>query len=131
MRILHVLHDFLPNHVAGVEIYTDHLARRQASEHDVALLYSEVVPEAPNYSLRRGRHGPLQTYEIVNNARYRSFEETYQNPAVDRRVCEVLDEFRPDVAHIQHLINLSIGVVYELARRGIPIVMTASRACTD
>jgi glycosyltransferase involved in cell wall biosynthesis len=124
MRILHVVHDFLPNHVAGVEVYTDHLARHLARDHEVALLYSEVVPEAPNYSLRRGRHGPVRTYELVNNYRFRRFEETYRNAAVDRRVREVLDEFRPDVVHLQHLLNLSVGLVEEIHRRGIPAVMT-------
>jgi glycosyltransferase involved in cell wall biosynthesis len=124
MRILHVLHDFLPNHVAGVEVYTDHLARRQAREHAVALLFSEVVPGAPDFSLRRGWREGVRTYELVNNHRQRRFEETYRSPAIDRRVREVLDEFRPDVVHVQHLLNLSIDLVPELRRRGLPVVMT-------
>jgi glycosyltransferase involved in cell wall biosynthesis len=124
MRILHLLHDFLPNHVAGVEVYTDHLARRQAREHAVALLFSEVVPEAPDFTLRRGWREGVRTYEIANNQRQRRFEETYRSPAIDRRVREVLDEFRPDVVHVQHLLNLSIDLVPELRRRGLPVVMT-------
>jgi hypothetical protein len=111
MRILQVVHDFLPRHVAGVEVYTDQLCRGLARDHDVALLFSEAVPEAENYSLRRGRHGDVATYEIVNNHVFQSFEESYRNPAVEARVREVLDEFRPDVVHVQHLINLSIGVL--------------------
>jgi glycosyltransferase involved in cell wall biosynthesis len=124
VRILHVLHDFLPNHVAGVEVYTDHLTRRQAKEHEVALLFSEVVPAAADYSLRRGVREGVRTFELVNNHRLRRFEETYRNAAVDRRVREVLDEFRPDVVHVQHLLNLSIELVPELRRRRIPVVMT-------
>jgi glycosyltransferase involved in cell wall biosynthesis len=124
MRILHVLHDFLPNHVAGVEVYTDQLARRQAREHAVALLYSEVVPDAPDFMLRRGWREGVRTYELVNNHRQRRFEETYRSPAIDRRAREVLDEFRPDVVHVQHLLNLSIDLVPELHRCGVPVVMT-------
>jgi len=124
MRILHMVHDFLPAHVAGVEVYTDHLTRWLAREHEVALLYSEVVPDAPNYQLRRGRHGDVETFEVVNNYELRGFRETYRNAAIDNRIVEVLDEFRPEVVHIQHFINLSIGVVSELKRRGIPTVMT-------
>lgn len=124
MRVLQIVHDFLPRHVAGVEVYTDHIARGLARDHDVALLYSEVVPEEPNYALRRGSHGDIATYEIVNNQRFARFEETYENPAVEARVRQVLDEFRPEVVHVQHLINLSLGVLRELDRRGIPVVMT-------
>ena len=124
MRILQVVHDFLPRHVAGVEVYTDGLSRALAREHDVALMFSEVVPEAPNHSLRRSEHRGLPTYEIVNNHVFRRFEEIYSNPKLDETMKEVLDEFCPDVVHLQHLINLSIGFVDEVQARGIPIVMT-------
>ena len=124
MRILQVVHDFLPNHLAGVEVYTDAVSRRMATDHQVAILYSEVVPEAPNYSLRRGRHGHVETFELVNNHLYQQFEETYSNREIDRRLTEVLDEFRPDVIHIQHLLNLSVNLVYAARRRAIPTVMT-------
>jgi glycosyltransferase involved in cell wall biosynthesis len=124
MRILQVIHDFLPRHLAGVEIYTDRLSRRLAAAHEVAILYSEAVPGAENYSLRRGRHGPVATFELVNNHIFRRFEETYANPSIDRRLREVLDEFRPHVVHVQHLLNLSLNLVAEARRRGIPVLMT-------
>lgn len=124
MRVLHVVHDFLPLHVAGVEVYTDHLTRRLAADHEVGLLYGEAVPDAPNYALRRGRHGAVKTWELVNNYRFRRFEERWRNPAVARRVREVFDEFRPDLVHVQHLLNFSIDVVSEADRRDIPTVMT-------
>lgn len=124
MRILHIVHNFLPKHVAGVEVYTENLTRQLSADHEVALLFSEVVPDEPNYALRRGRRGKVWTYEVVNNHHLRNFEETYRNPAIDRRIDEVLDEFRPDVVHIQHLINLSIDSVRSIRLRGIPVVMT-------
>ncbi len=124
MRILQVVHDFLPNHVAGVEIYADTLSRGLAADHIVAILYSEVVAEAPNYSVHRARRGKVVTFELVNNHEFNHFEETYINRQVDQRVKEVLDGFRPDVIHVQHLLNLSINLVSEAHRRGIPVVMT-------
>ena len=124
MRILQVVHDFLPNHVAGVEVYTDSLSRFLSCDHDVAILFSDVAHDVPNYSLRRGDHQGIATYEIINNYTFNRFEQTYLNPKVGERMLEVLDEFRPDVVHIQHLINLSISFVDELHERGIPVLMT-------
>ncbi len=125
MRILQVVHDFLPKHLAGVEIYTDAITRQLTAEKNiVAILYSEVVAEAENYSLRRGRHGEIETFELVNNHHFESFEETYSHPVIERRVAEILDEFRPDIVHFQHLLNFSFNVVAEARRRGIPTVMT-------
>jgi glycosyltransferase involved in cell wall biosynthesis len=124
MRILHVVHDFLPHHVAGVEVYTDHVTRTLCEEHEITIVTSEVVPEAPNYSVRRARRGEVALYEIVNNHRFRDFAETYRNEAIDRAFRGILDEVQPDVAHVQHLLNLSIGLVDELALRRIPTLMT-------
>ena len=124
MKILQVVHDFLPNHLAGVEIYTDAISRQLMDGNTIAILYSEVVPEASNYSLRRRRHGQIETFELVNNHHFESFDETYSHPEIDRQVSEVLDEFDPDVIHIQHLLNFSFNLVAEARRRGIPMVMT-------
>lgn len=124
MRILQVVHDFLPNHVAGVEVYTDSLSRFLSYDHDVAILFSDVAHDVPNYSIRRGDHHGIATYEIINNYTINRFEQTYVNPKIAERMLEVLDEFRPDVVHIQHLINLSISFVDELHDRGIPVLMT-------
>jgi len=124
MRILQVVHDFLPLHVAGVEVYTDLLSRHLARDHDVAILCSEVRPELPNFAIERREHEDLVVYEIVNNHLFQSFEDTYRHPKIDEQVRTVLDEFQPDVIHLQHLINLSFGLVDEGKRRGIPILMT-------
>ncbi len=124
MRILQVVHDFLPNHVAGVEVYTDQLSRRLAERHQVAILHSEVIPEAENYSLRRGEVHGISTFEVVNNHHYGDFVQTYRNRAIEPVLFQVLDEFRPEVVHGQHLINLSIGLLDELRRRRIPVLFT-------
>jgi ABC-type branched-subunit amino acid transport system ATPase component len=41
MRILHAIHDFLPRHAAGSEIYAFHLCRQLARRHDVRVLVAE------------------------------------------------------------------------------------------
>ena len=124
MRILQVVHDFLPLHVAGVEVYTDLLSRYLARDHDVAILCSEVRPEQTNFEIQRRHHEGLLVYEITNNHIFENFEETYRHPEIDAQLETLLDEFRPDVIHLQHLINLSFGLVEAAKRRGIPVLMT-------
>lgn len=124
MQILQVVHDFLPLHVAGVEVYTDLLSRYLAREHEVAILCSEVRPELPNFVIQRREYKGLPVYELVNNHLFKSFEETYRHPEIDARLEALLDELRPDVIHLQHLINLSFGLIDAAKRRGIPVLMT-------
>ena len=59
MKILQVVHDFLPKHRAGAEIYTYNLCKELAARHDIRLLYAEHLPQRPNYSVARGKYdGP-------------------------------------------------------------------------
>src|SRR5262249_10212779 len=48
LRILHAIHDFLPRHLAGSEIYAYELARELALNHDVSILTSEFDATAPH-----------------------------------------------------------------------------------
>ncbi|MEW6235578.1 MAG: glycosyltransferase [Candidatus Omnitrophota bacterium] len=125
MKILMVIHDFLPIHQAGSELYCFHLGKAlQQLGHDVRLFYSEIDHAAPNYSTRRGTCDGLPFLEIVNNHSFASFEETYSNPAVEAAFASWLDEFQPNAAHFHHLWNLSFGCVRLCREWGVPVVFT-------
>jgi hypothetical protein len=48
VRLLHAIHDFLPRHRAGAEIYAFHLARELARRHDVWVLAAIYYPARPH-----------------------------------------------------------------------------------
>ena len=125
MRILQVIHDFLPNHQAGSELYCFHLSKAlQARGHTVQLFYSEIDHERPNYSVRDGEYEGLPFREIVNNHAYQDFEDTYLNPAIERAFAALLDCYQPDIVHFHHLLSLSYGIVGQCQERGIRTVFT-------
>jgi len=124
MRILQVVHLFLPRARGGVEVYTHHLSRELARGHDLALFFTEHRPGTPSYTLDRIDHEGIPAWRAVNNKNYRSFEETYRDARMERLFERVLDEFRPDVIHLQHLLYHSLGYVRIARDRGIPVVFT-------
>lgn len=124
MRILHAVHAFLPRSQAGVELYTAWLADAQAEHHEVAVLYASDDPHGDPESLRCGKRGRVQLFELAPLPRPLRFAETYASDKVARRLDAALDSFAPDVVHIQHLQNLSIGLVARCVERGIPVLMT-------
>lgn len=90
----------------------------------MSLFFTEVDHARPQYSLRRLDYLGIPCYEAVNNHVYRTFEETYANPAMDRLFTTVLDEVRPDVLHVHHLLHHSINYLHIARRRGLPVVFT-------
>lgn len=124
MRILHAIHDFLPRHRAGAELYAFHLCREQSARHELAVLCAEYDPSRSHGEIARREYEGLRVFELVNNWAFERFAETYHSPLVAERVAAVLDEFAPEVLHVHNLLNLSLELPALARRRGIPVVAT-------
>ena len=73
MRILHALHDFLPRHRAGSELYAFHLARTLAQRHEVTILCAEYDPTRAHGSLTRRTYEGLPVVEARQQLGIRRF----------------------------------------------------------
>lgn len=124
LRILHAIHDFLPKHRAGSEVYALELCKALAVRHDVWVLCAECDPSRPHATLTWRVHDGLPVVELVNNWAFRSFEETYRPPQLNDALRHVLGALQPDVLHIHSLLNLSMDLPALGRARGIPSVAT-------
>jgi len=125
MRVLHAIHDFLPRHQAGSEIYCFELCRAlQARGVGVHVLCAEYDPAREHGLLAWRAHDGLGVTEVINNWAFTSFAESYASPLLGRRLGQVLDIVQPDVLHIHNLLNLSFELPSLARERGIPVVAT-------
>ena len=125
MKILYVVHQFLPRHVAGTEIYAYYLAREMRKRgHDARVFHVEWREGKPPYHLEETTFKGVPCYEAVPGDWARDFRGTYMNPRMEGLFREVLDRFSPEVVHIQHLANHSMGYLDILEERRIPAVYT-------
>ncbi len=124
MKIFKTIHQFLPLHAAGSEIYTYHLCRELARSHEVHLLYPEFLPGRAPYSTRRHVYHGIPCTEVARDDRHTDFTKTYLNPGMDRVFQTVFEEFQPDIFHIEHLFHLSMNFISLAKARGVPVVMT-------
>jgi glycosyltransferase involved in cell wall biosynthesis len=125
LRVLLAAHAFPPRSTAGVEVYTLRLARALRERgHEVLVLAAAHDLAAAPYASRRRRHEGVDVVEVVNVHHHGTLEATYDDAELDRAAAAVLDAFRPDVVHAQHLLNLSAGIMAEARRRGAATVLT-------
>ena len=127
MHILHIVHQFPPEHVGGTELYTQTLARAQVAQgHRVAIFFPSsqenvelVVPA------ERGADG-IYLYALALGQRSRSavFLSTFHQPAAGRAFARVLEMEKPDLVHIQHLMGLPTTLVDQIVDAGIPFLIT-------
>jgi glycosyltransferase involved in cell wall biosynthesis len=124
LRILHAIHDFLPRHRAGSEIYACELAREQCSRHDVFVLAAEYDPATPHGTLRWRAVDGLPVVEIVNNWEFRTLQESYSSARINGQLEHAIDATRPDVLHVHNLLNLSFDLPRLARERGARVVAT-------
>jgi glycosyltransferase involved in cell wall biosynthesis len=125
VRVLHAIHDFLPRHRAGSEIYCLRLCQAlQARGVATHVLCAEYDPARPHLALDWRAVDGVGVTEVVNNWAFASFAESYAPPALDRRLAQVLDVVQPDVLHVHNLLNLSFNLPALARARGIPVVAT-------
>lgn len=125
MKILLVTHGFPPHQTAGTETYTADLGLALARRgHDVRIFTAHKDISRPNHAVTDRKWNGLTVHEIVNNLYHREFEETWNNPDVERAFERILTAFQPDVVHVQHLLYLSAGILPLARAHGAAVLFT-------
>jgi glycosyltransferase involved in cell wall biosynthesis len=124
LRILHAIHDFLPRHRAGSEIYAFELGRALAARHHVHVLCADYDPARTHGQVAWRVYDGLPVVEIVNNWACTSFADTYRPPVIGRVLAHVLDAVQPDVLHVHNLLNLSFDLPAMARASGAAVVAT-------
>ena len=110
LNILHAIHDFLPRHQAGSELYAFDLSRELQERHHVTVLCAEFDGSRMHGQVTWRLHDGLPVVELVNNWVCRSFADTYRSSLIGERVTQILDAVQPDVVHVHNLLNLSFDL---------------------
>ncbi len=119
MRILHILHQFMPEKIGGTELYTQTLARHQVQRgHHVAIFTPATHPETA-VTVENG----VQVHRV--RVRERSpagvFRSNFRQPEIETAFGSVYHVTQPDLVHVQHLMGLPINLVKQI---DVPTVVT-------
>lgn len=126
MRILHVIHQYLPEKVGGTELYTRTLAKSQVVQNHQVAIFTPSVDEdnlAPDtFALDDG----VRVYRVPMGSRGATavFRHNFHQPQLNNAFRAVLSQEEPDLVHIQHLMGLPISIVTQINHAGIPYVIS-------
>ncbi len=123
MRVALMVHGLPPHAVTGVETHTEALAGA------LARMGHQVEVFAPRYMAGLAAYAQRREERALTGC---SFAVTWFNAEprgadadLARAVGAFLDREQPDVVHFQHLIQLGLGSIEEVTRRGLPCLYTA------
>jgi len=129
VKILYLVHQFLPCHIGGTELYTLGLAthaQQRGHQAEVATFVESASGDVADFQPTATRHADLPVTEIPYNLSVapRPARYEYDNPFVARQVEGILERYRPDVVHATHLMKLSGASLEPAIRRRLPLVVT-------
>lgn len=123
MKIAFFVHCFFPTHFYGTEAYTFHLARHyQALGHEVTVVSAIFQGEPSNGELvtRYAYEGIPVVCIDKNLVPHSRVGETYHQPEMRPVLTRVLQDLRPDLVHVTHLINHTAALLEATQELGIP-----------
>lgn len=127
MRILHLVHQYLPEYVGGTELYTQTLARFQAQQgHSVAIFYpSQREATTAPFFVECDEAG-VTIYGAAAGPRSRGqvFLSNFRDPALLSAFRQLLQSERPDLIHVQHLMGLPFQILRHIQAAGVPFIIT-------
>lgn len=124
MKVLHVVHGYLPESAGGIESYLERLLPVQrAAGLDVRLLAGSLEPRA-RCSVERFTHAGVPVVRLHRDDLFFDWHAKAWHPGVEALVAEVLAEEAPDVVHVHHWIRLTANLVELVQAAGRPAVVT-------
>lgn len=125
MKVLIVVHDYLPDHLGGTELHAHQVAMElQQRGHSVVSAFTERRPDRPEGEVTEGELDGVRTLEMSHSREYGHVRETFQ-PKFSAGVFEqILLRERPDVIHFHHLAFWGAECLSVAKRLGVPVVVT-------
>lgn len=125
MRILYVLHTYPPESSGGTELHARAIARSLARVHDVRVFTRSGALTTAHGEISRSVEDGIRITRFHNHFEgYGSFEWIYKDRAAHEAFERELDDFAPDIVHIQHPTMLSTTIAHATKKRGLPLVLS-------
>ena len=125
MKVLVVVHDYLPAHLGGTELHAHQLALRLLElGHEVLLASTERDSERSEGELVRRTHEGVPVVELIHQREYAHAHEAVRSPFAPRCFEQVLAEYGPDVVHFHHLAHWGAECLALAARTGAATLVT-------
>jgi len=125
MKILKVVHTFLPDFYGGTEVLVNNLCERLSRKNKLDLFFCNPLAKTPDYSIKKKQFKGFIGWEVQKNIhKYKKFEETYLDKKIEEVFRLKLEELKPELVHFHHLIHLSANLPNIAKEFNVPVVLT-------
>ena len=127
MRVLNILHQYPPEFVGGTELYTQTVARSlSARGHAVSVFCPSRQSGHPAHPMVSADEDGVRVHRVPLGPRSANavFFDTFTQRTLSTAFAAVLQQERPDLIHVQHLMGLPARLIDLITAVGIPFIVT-------
>jgi len=124
MRILNLVHQYLPERVGGTELYTQAIARAMVARGHTVGVFHRSNRDDPGLLYRDEQGAAVWSASAGVMSPGQRFLASHRQAVLHGAFETVIETFRPDVVHIQHMMGLPVSIAQLLQRARIPYVIT-------
>ena len=125
MRILQIIHDFVPETTAGAEVYTHNLSVALVGKgHEVFVFCRGWNLQNEPYTVRDEAFDGLRVRRVDFGTAGQQPYYRRHDAKMDHELKRYLAEVQPDVVHIHHMRYLSTDIVRIIKDLDIPVLIT-------
>ena len=127
MKVALFVHCFFPNHYYGTEVYTLTVAKELVARGHEPVVVTARFPGEPaqQQMIEEYSWDGIRVISIDKNAMpHRAVRDTYDQPALTEIHRNILQQIKPDIVHVCHLINHTTALIHAASALGLPIVAT-------
>jgi hypothetical protein len=106
MKIIKIIHGYPPFYNAGSEVYSKSICEELSKNNQVFVFTREENPYLPDFTIRKEQINENLVIYLANMAQGK---DGFRHNELDLIFSALLNEIKPDVAHIGHLNHLSTG----------------------
>jgi len=112
MKILLIVHRYIPYNTGGTEIYTSVVANELSKYHDVYILTRITDPRLRNYSFIDSTEGTVSVRRINKiTADHPQLIDRFTDRRIEDIFRDYVESVLPDLVHVQHLAGLSMNII--------------------
>jgi len=129
MKIVYVVHEFLPDYIGGASVAVFQIAKDMlARGHNVWVLAPQrwLGDEYPSIGFFDEKIDGLSIRRLIFNPELAPNPVLYEyyNPILSVYAKDFLIDISPDIIHIYHLLDLSSSIIDAAKDLGIPVILT-------
>lgn len=124
MKVLNLVHQYLPEFIGGTELYTQALTHALSQRGWRTGIFHRSYQDRKSLSIEDSTKTPIFSATAGPMSPSRRFLATWRHTLLHEYWVTTLDAFQPDLVHVQHLMGMPASLIEVLRERGIPYVIT-------